>query len=72
MLLNPNDAVMQLQAASYQPILRQPYQSRQSQRIYHHIHEKEVYQTQNKLSWKVNKNLFQDKTYYINKSYYGL
>lgn len=60
---------MQLQAASYQPVPHQLYQSGQFHYVYQHVEEKEVYRIDDDPFSEVNKDPREGKTYYINKSY---
>ncbi len=60
---------MRQRAAPYQAIPRQPYQSWQSQHVYQHVEEKEVYQIDDKPSLEVNEDPPENETYYTNESY---
>ena len=57
------------QAALYQAVPRQPYQSEKSQHVYQYVEKKMVCQVDNKPSEKLEENLPNSKTYYINKPY---
>lgn len=65
----PDNATNRPQAAPYQAVPRQPYQSGQSQRVDQHEEEKGVYQVDNKFSPKLDEDLSESETYYTDKLY---
>lgn len=54
----------------YQAASRQPYQLRQTKRVYQHAGDKEVYQINNNSALELNKNNYESyNTYYTNEDY---